>query len=83
MAGWAQLNVRPTEQWLGGVGCGIDRVRDADRPDRRQNTVCAAHLRWTPVQPLLLGVEYRRLSTLYSTGMYHANHFNLALGFDL
>jgi hypothetical protein len=83
VAGWAQLNVRPTETWLGGVGCGLDRVRDEDRPDRRQNTVCAAHVRWTPVQPVLLGLEYRRHSTLYSTGMYHANHINLALGFEM
>ncbi|AHG88973.1 hypothetical protein J421_1436 [Gemmatirosa kalamazoonensis] len=83
VAGWAQLNVRPTEQWLAGVGCGIDRVRDEDRPDRRQNTVCAAHLRWTPVQPVLLGLEYRRHQTLYSTGLYHAHHINLALGFEI
>jgi hypothetical protein len=45
--------------------------------------VCAAHVRWTPVQPVLLGLEYRRHSTLYSTGMYHANHINLALGFEM
>ena len=83
VAAWAQLNVRPVEQWLGGVGCGIDRVRDADRPDRRQNTVCAAHVRFTPVQPVLIGLEYRRFWTLYPTGMYHANHINLALGFEL
>jgi len=82
-AGWAQLNVRPNERWLGGVGCGIDRVRDADRPDRRQNTVCAAHVRWTPVQPLLFGLEYKRMSTLYPTGMSHADHINLAIGFEM
>jgi hypothetical protein len=81
-AAWAQLNVQPTVHWLAGVGCGIDRVRDADRPDRRQNTVCMTHVRWRPVEPLLLGVEYRTLSTLYSTGMAHAQHFNLALGVD-
>jgi len=83
VAGWAQLNVRPTEQWLAGAGCGLDRVRDEDRPDRRQNTVCAAHVRWTPVQPVLLGLEYRRLSTLYQTGWYHAHHINLAFGFEI
>ena len=81
-AAWAQLNVQPTVHWLGGVGCGIDRVRDVDRPDRRQNTVCMTHVRWRPVEPLVLGVEYRTLSTLYSTGMVHAQHFNLALGVD-
>ena len=81
-AAWAQLNVQPTVHWLAGGGCGIDRVRDADRPDRRQNTVCMTHVRWRPVEPLLLGVEYRTLSTLYSTGMAHAQHFNLALGVD-
>ncbi len=82
-AAWAQLNVRPTERWLGGVGCGIDRVDDAGRPERRQNTACAAHVRWTPVQPVLLGLEYRRLATLYSTGMFQADHVNLAIGFTL
>jgi hypothetical protein len=81
-AAWAQLNVRPSETWLGGVGCGIDRVRDADHPDRRQNTVCMTHVRWRPVDPLLFGIEYRRLSTLFANGMVHAQHFNLAFGVE-
>lgn len=81
-AAWAQLNVQPTVTWLGGVGCGIDRVRDADRPDRRQNTVCMAHVRWRPAAPFVFGLEYRTLATLYSTGMAHAQHLNLAIGLD-
>jgi hypothetical protein len=80
---WAQVNVRPTERWLAGAGCGIDRVRDVDRPERRQNASCAAHVRVTPAQSLLLGVEYRRVSTLYPTGMFHADHVNLAFGIEL
>lgn len=82
-AGWAQLNVRPTEAWLAGVGCGVDRVKDEDRPTRRRNTACAAHVRWRPIEPLLFGLEYRRLSTLYPNGSFDVDHVNLALGFEL
>ena len=84
VAAWAQVNAQATRTLLAGAGCGVDRPRDADRPDRRQNLVCATHLRWRPAQPLLLGFEYRRLATRYAGGRtFSADHLNLALGFEL
>ena len=82
-AGWAQLNVRPTESWLAGVGCGVDRVREDEQPVRRRNLPCAAHVRWQPIAPVLLGFEYRRLATWYDDVRATAHHFNLALGFEI
>jgi hypothetical protein len=83
VAGWAQLTLRSGEGLVTGVGCGVDRNRDADRPLRRGNAACAVHLVWRPVQPLVLGAEFRRLGTLYDSGWNRASHLNLALGFEL
>ncbi len=84
VAGWAQLNVQATRALAGGVGCGVDHPRAEDRPDRERNATCAAHLRWRPAQPLVLGLEYRRLGTRYAGGRtFAADHVNLALGFEL
>jgi hypothetical protein len=83
VAGWAQLNVQPHVTTIGGVGCGIDRVNADDRPNRRSNTSCAAHLLWRPVQPVVVGLEYRYLRTLYDAGPRTARHLNLAVGFEL
>ena len=82
-AGWAQLDVRPTEFVVAGAGCGVDVVRTAERPVRQRNTACAAHIEWRPVQPLLLGLEYRRTVTGYQSGSFGADHVNLALGFEI
>lgn len=83
-AGWGQLNVQAARTVLAGAGCGVDRARAADRPDRLRNLACAAHVRWRPAQPLLLGLEYRRLATRYAGGRtFAADHVNLAVGFDL
>jgi hypothetical protein len=82
-AGWAQLNGQPTTSVIAGVGCGIDLTNANDGGTRLQNTVCAAHADWRPVQPLLFGVEYRQFGTRYSTGVFTARHVNLIFGFEL
>ena len=83
VAGWAQLNGQPHPALIGGVGCGIDRPNPDDSPTRLQNTVCAIHADWRPAQPLLFGVEYRRLATRFSTGTFVAHHVNFVFGFEL
>jgi len=84
VAGWAQLAVRPTESWLAGAGCGVDHVDGDERPVRRRNLVCAAHVRWQPIAPVLLGLEYRHLETWYDDDVRaRAHHVNLALGFEI
>jgi hypothetical protein len=82
-AAWLQFNVQPHVTVLGGLGCGIDLVNDKDSPTRFQNTVCALHLQWRPMQPLIVGGEYRQLGTRYSTGTYGARHFNLSFGVEM
>ncbi|HEY2376920.1 MAG TPA: hypothetical protein VGH98_13155 [Gemmatimonadaceae bacterium] len=83
VAGWAQLNVQPREPVITGVGCGIDAADPHDNPTRLQNTVCAGHVEWRPVQPLVFGFEYRQLWTRFSDDIYVARHFNLIFGFEL
>jgi hypothetical protein len=83
VAGWAQINVQPVQPVIAGIGCGIDATRAEDAATRLQNTVCAAHADWRPVQPLVFGLEYRQLGTRYSTGIFSARHFNIILGFEL
>jgi hypothetical protein len=83
VAGWAQINVQPNPVVITGVGCGVDLADPDYAPIRRQNTACAAHLTWRPVQPLVAGFEYRQIGTRFSTGTYGARHYNLVLGFEL
>lgn len=83
VAGWVQVNLQPAALLGYGIGCGID-VADPDAdPVRLQNTVCALHVDWRPIQPLVFGAEYRHLGTRYSTGTYTARHFNLIFGVEL
>jgi hypothetical protein len=82
-AGWLQLNVQPHTTLLAGVGCGVDLVNRDDAPARLQNTVCAAHAEWRPVQPLVIGAEYRQIGTRYPAGTYGARHVNLIFGVEL
>jgi hypothetical protein len=81
--GWAQLNWRPHPVLLTGAGCGYNAVDPAGRPLRRSNLACATHLTWRPMEPLLLGLEYRRLRTRYDAGPFVGHHLNLALGVEL
>jgi hypothetical protein len=83
VAGWAQLNVQPHPVLVTGIGCGLDLVDPDAGPTRLQNTVCAAHAAWRPMQPLVIGVEYRQLGTRFATGTNGARHVNLVLGFEL
>lgn len=82
VAGWLQLNVQPHPVVIGGLGCGVDLVDPASVPTRLQNTACAVHAAWRPVQPIVVGAEYRRLGTRYATGTHGVRHYNLALGFE-
>jgi hypothetical protein len=78
-----QLNWRANPTLITGAGCGIDAANLDDRPVRQRNESCAAHLEWRPVQPLLFGVEVRRLRTTYATGVVSGSQINLAFGFEL
>jgi hypothetical protein len=83
-AGWAQLNAQVLSTLLVGSGCGLDVVNDDDRPIRRRNTVCASHLLWRPSEPILVGLEFRGMSTDFDTGdTGRARHLNLGIGFEL
>jgi len=82
-AGWAQINLQPREPIISGLGCGIDSTDPNDNPVRIQNTVCAAHAEWRPVQPLVFGIEYRQLWTRYADDTYTARHVNFIFGFEL
>jgi hypothetical protein len=82
-AAWAQLNAQVHVTVLAGAGCGIDSVNDEDRPVRLHNRVCAGHLLWRPIEPVLVGLEYRGISTEYDNGTGRARHLNLSVGFEL
>jgi len=84
VAGWVQVNVQPHPVVLSGVACGIDLVDPDGDPVRRQNTVCAVHTTWRPVQPVVIGVEYRQYGTRYTAvGTHGVRHLNFAFGFEL
>ena len=83
VAVWSQLNVQPHVTLFAGGGCGWNRANPDDRPNRRSNASCAAHALWRPLQPVVLGLEYRWLRTRYDAGPESARHLNLALGFEL
>jgi len=82
VAGWAQLNAQLRPSVTTGAGCGLAVADARDRPRRRRNGSCEAHLIWRPTQPVLVGLEVRRLRTSYATGSYRATHVNLAVGFE-
>ena len=83
-AGWAQLNARLHATLLAGAGCGLDVADDDDRPTRRRNSVCAGHLLWRPSEPVVVGLEYRRIATEFDPGVTgYARHLNLSIGFEL
>lgn len=81
--GWGQINLRPTQQWLLGGGCGVDDPDDADVPatGRFKNLVCEGHAEWRPPGPLVFAFEFRHYKTTYAAGEFAANHLNLAAGF--
>lgn len=82
-AAWLQVNARPTAAVTLGSGCGFSDPEDEDLPTatgRMENGICEGHVIWRP-EPLLLGLEYRRIKTTYSSGAFTNNHLNLAVGF--
>ena len=83
--GWAQLNVRPSEQWEIGGGGGIDDPEDEDLGDvsRLRNVSLEGHVTWRRL-PAVIGVEVRHLRTRYREplGDLAATHVNLGMGFE-
>ncbi len=83
-AGWAQVNARVHPTLITGAGCGLDVADDDDRPTRRRNAVCAGHLLWRPSEPVVVGLEYRKIATEFDPGVTgNARHLNLSIGFEL
>ena len=83
-AAWGQLNAQLLRPLLGSAGCGVDVVNPDDRPVRQRNAVCATSLLWRPSEPIVVGLEYRHVSTHYDAGgTGRVNAINLALGFEL
>ncbi len=82
--GWAQVNVKPNARVLFGAGYGYDDPRDSDvlAGGRLRNATTELHLHLRPVQPLVIGLGYRRLETTYASGKLANDHLNLALGFE-
>ena len=85
VGGWAQLNLRPTEQWEIGGGGGIDDPDDEDLGDisRLRNLAIEGHVTWRKL-PAVVGVEVRHLRTRYRepVGDLTATHINLGMGFE-
>jgi hypothetical protein len=83
--GWAQLNLRPSEQWEIGGGAGIDDPDDDDLgdPSRLRNVAFEGHLTWRRL-PAVVGAEVRHLRTRYRApvGDLTATHVNLGMGFE-
>lgn len=84
--GWAQLNAFPTRNVEVGGGYGMDDPDDDEfAPDtgRRKNVQFEGHLHWTP-NPMVFGVEFRRLETTFGDPALDKltnNHINIAAGF--
>ena len=81
--GWAQLNIRPSSQFMFGGGGGIDDPIDADvlATGRFRNLAVEGHVEWRPPGPMIFGFEFRRLQTRYAAGDFAVNHLNLAAGY--
>lgn len=80
--GWGQLLIKPTSEWELGGGYGIDDPKDQDLDPltaRLKNQTVEGHLHWRP-SPLVLGLEYRHITTTYGPGKATAGHLNLAMG---
>ena len=80
--GWGQLLLRPTPAWELGASFGIDDPKDGDLDTatmRLKNQTVGGHIHWRPA-PLIVGLEYRYITTTYAPGKATAGHVNLALG---
>jgi hypothetical protein len=83
--GWAQLNVRPSQQWEIGGGGGLDDPDDEDlgETSRLRNVAVEGHVTWRKL-PAVVGIEVRHLRTRYRepVGDLTATHINLGMGFE-
>jgi len=77
--GWVQVDVRPGSGWQFGGGYGIDDPKDADvlASGRFRNATYSGHLFWRSPSGLVIGAEYKRITTDYASGAYLANHINV------
>lgn len=82
--GWGQVNVKATSRLLIGAGIGMDDPEDADVPPsgRTRNRTTEAHLHWRPSGPIVVGFEWRRTATDFTSGSRTNQHLNLAFGFE-
>ena len=69
--------------YMAHINSAVIALSKQPNPTRFQNTVCAVHTEWRPVQPLVFGIEYRQLYTRFSDDTYKARHLNLIFGFEL
>jgi len=81
---WGQLNIKPTSRIVVGGGAGYDNPEDLELlPGARQrNAATEFHLHLRPSGPFVLGMEWRRITTTYSTGKLLNDHVNLSFGFE-
>ena len=77
--GWAQLNLRPNFSWEFGGGAGLDDPDETQLPPatgRGRNLVYEGHIHYRPGGGLIIGAEFRRIETSYSSGAQSTNHIN-------
>lgn len=81
---WGQLNLKPSTRVTVGGGFGFDDPDDTDMSAgaRLKNAASEVHVHVRPAGPLVLGLEYRRMATTYSTGKFANDHLNVAAGFE-
>lgn len=81
--GWAQVSLKPTTRIEFGAGYGYDDPDNAalGSSARKKNVQNTAHLHLRPAGPIIVGLEYRRLETTYTSGPLVNDHFNIAIGF--
>jgi hypothetical protein len=82
--GWGQLILKPVAEVEIAGGAGLDDPDDGDLDPataRLENRTFGGHVLWRP-RPLVAGVAYRRIGTLYGTavGRVWNSHLNLVLG---
>jgi len=84
VGGWGQVNLKPTRRITVGTGYGFDDPDDADLPasGRLKNTTFESHVIVRPAGPLVLSLEWRRLTTTYTARSWTNDHLNLGVGFE-
>jgi hypothetical protein len=82
--GWGQANLRLGSRLVIGAGGGFDDPEDGDLAPtgRLRNAASEAHLHWRPAGPLVFGLEFRRIETMYAAGKLVNDHLNVAMGFE-